>query len=89
VIDHALTTGAAQVEVTEAAERAWVERLETGGRRFGNQPDCTPGYYNNEGRDAGRRGLLNSMGYPDGPVAYFRYIDEWRSSGEFEGLEFR
>jgi len=50
-------------------------------------PDCTPGYYNNEGQSSGRRGALNSMGYPDGPVAYFQCIDQWRSSGHFEGLE--
>ncbi len=29
------------------------------------------------------------MGYPEGPVAYFQYIDTWRTSGEFAGLEFR
>jgi hypothetical protein len=28
-------------------------------------------------------------GYPLGPVAYFDYIDGWRTSGEFSGLEFR
>ena len=28
-------------------------------------------------------------GYPQGPVAYFDYIDAWRNSGDFEGLEFR
>ena len=89
VVAHALATGAEEVEVTEAAEKAWVDLLEAGGRRFGNQPDCTPGYYNNEGRESGRRGLLNSVGYPEGPVAYFEYIDRWRTSGDFEGLDFR
>jgi cyclohexanone monooxygenase len=89
IIDHAVATGADEVEVTLDAETAWVERLEVGQRRFGGNPDCTPGYYNNEGHDAGRRGLLNSVGFPEGPVAYFRYIDEWRSSGDFAGLEFR
>jgi hypothetical protein len=29
------------------------------------------------------------MGYPEGPVAYFQYIDAWRNSGDFDGLEFR
>jgi len=29
------------------------------------------------------------VGYPAGPMAYFKYLDEWRESGEFEGLEFR
>ncbi|MDJ0769279.1 MAG: NAD(P)/FAD-dependent oxidoreductase [Ilumatobacter sp.] len=89
IVRHALDTGAHEVEVTAEAEQAWVGMLEAGGRRFGNQPDCTPGYYNNEGQDSGRRGLLNSVGYPEGPVGYFRYIDEWRTSGDFEGLEFR
>jgi hypothetical protein len=93
VIDHALTldTDGAEVtvEVTAEAERAWVERLEAGAvTRMTNSPDCTPGYYNNEGQSTGRRGVLNSMGYPEGPVAYFQYIDHWRSSGEFEGLDF-
>jgi hypothetical protein len=59
-----------------------------GGRRFANRPDCTPGYYNNEGHDAGPVALQNSVGYPAGPVAYFQYIDAWRSDGEFRGLTF-
>ena len=88
-IDHAITVGADEVEVSLEAETAWIELLEAGQRRFGDNPDCTPGYYNNEGQDAGRRGVLNSLSYPEGPVAYFRFIDEWRSSGEFSGLEFR
>ncbi len=89
IVAHALESGADEVEVTADAEQAWVEKLEGGGRRFGNQPDCTPGYYNNEGKGATRAGLRNSLGYPDGPVAYFDYIERWRNSGEFTGLEFR
>jgi cyclohexanone monooxygenase len=89
IVRHAEAVGAEEVEVTAEAEAAWIERLEAGGRRFGNRPDCTPGYYNFEGKDSGRRGLLNGLGYPEGPVAYFEYIREWRSSGEFEGLEIR
>jgi len=89
ILQHALEVGADEIETTADAEAAWVHRLEHGGRRFGNNQDCTPGYYNNEGRSPGRRGLLNSVGFPEGPVAYFAYIDGWRSSGRFEGLEFR
>ncbi len=89
VIRHAIDNDAAEVEVTAAAEDAWIEKLQAGGRTFGGAPDCTPGYYNNEGQDRGPAGLLNSLGYPDGPVAYFAYIKEWRESGAFEGLEFR
>ncbi len=61
----------------------------SGFRGFGGNPDCTPGYYNNEGQLAGRRGELNSAGFPEGPVAYFDHIAAWRSSGDFEGLDFR
>jgi len=90
IVSHALEIGAEEVEVTEEAEQAWVARLEAGAAsRMTQHPDCTPGYYNNEGQSTGRRGVLNSMGYPEGPVAYFQYIDNWRSSGSFDGLEFR
>ena len=41
-----------------------------------------------KGRIPGSRGELN-VGYPAGAQAYFRYLDEWRRSGRFEGLEFR
>jgi cyclohexanone monooxygenase len=89
IIAHAEEIGADEVEVTEAAESDWIAMLEANPRQFAGSPDCTPGYYNNEGQDPGRRGLLNSLGYPEGPVAYFDYIDRWRTSGDFEGLEFR
>ncbi|MEO6652233.1 MAG: NAD(P)/FAD-dependent oxidoreductase [Ilumatobacteraceae bacterium] len=89
MIEHAVSVGADEIEVSPEAEASWVARLEAGQRMFGGNPDCTPGYYNNEGKDAGRAGVLNRLGYPEGPVAYFTYIDEWRTSGDFEGLEFR
>jgi cyclohexanone monooxygenase len=54
-----------------------------------SNPDCTPGYYNNEGRPTGRREKLNLVGYPGGAVAFFEFIEGWRTSGKFEGLEFR
>ena len=89
VIAHALRVGAEEVEVTEDAEQAWVEALEGATSSFLGNPDCTPGYYNNEGGPIGRRERLNASGYPLGPVAYFDHIERWRSSGRFEGLDFR
>jgi len=89
IVSHALEVGAEQVEVTAEAEQAWVHLLESNPRSFGGDLDCTPGYYNNEGKPIGRKERLGASGYPDGPVAYFRYIAEWRSSGDFKGLEFR
>ncbi len=89
VVAHAVETEATEVEASEEAEQAWVTMLAENGRLFGNDPTCTPGYYNNEGQDRGPRARLDFAGYPAGPVAYFDFIDQWRTSGEFEGLEFR
>ena len=61
----------------------------------GTEYELDAGYYNNagcyhnEGQGSGRRGPLNSLGYLDGPVAYFDYIDRWRQTGDFAELEFR
>jgi cation diffusion facilitator CzcD-associated flavoprotein CzcO len=88
IVRHAVDEGAREVEVTKAAEDEWVALLLTGAGRMIGSADCTPGYYNNEGQDPGPRAKLN-VGYPAGASAYFRYIDEWRTSGRFEGLEFR
>ena len=89
IVKHALEEGSEQVEVTADAEESWIDQLVS--RRGGimGSPDCTPGYYNNEGRPMGRREQLNGSGYPQGAVAFFDYIDQWRSSGDFAGLEFR
>ncbi|MFN8642628.1 MAG: NAD(P)/FAD-dependent oxidoreductase [Candidatus Binatia bacterium] len=89
IVRHALDTGSSQVEVTAAAEQAWIELIESSPQAFLGNPDCTPGYYNNEGKPIGHRERLNLSGYPHGAVAYFHYIDGWRRSGAFEGLEFR
>jgi len=51
-------------------------------------PDCTPGYYNNEGHPPSPAMRYN-LGYPTGPHAFFRYMEEWRAAGTFDGLEFR
>jgi cyclohexanone monooxygenase len=87
VIKHALDNGFTEVEVTREAENAWIELLLTGaGRMIGSQ-DCTPGYYNNEGQPPGPRARLN-VGHPAGAMAFFRHIDAWRRSGQFDGLRF-
>ena len=89
VIAHAERTGATRVEVSEEAERAWVELVESSDDSILSDPDCTPGYYNNEGKPLGPADRRSFARYPAGPVAYFHHIDAWRRSGQFAGLEFR
>lgn len=87
-VRHTLDQGHQEVEVTETAEAAWIEVLLSGpGRMIGSQ-DCTPGYYNNEGLDPGP-GAKFHVGYPKGASAYFEYLKNWRSDGQFSGLCFR
>jgi cation diffusion facilitator CzcD-associated flavoprotein CzcO len=88
IVKHALDGGHKEVEVTQEAQDAWIELLLTGMGRMMGAPDCTPGYYNNEGQNPGPAARLN-VGYPAGATAYFKYIDAWRKSGQFEGLAFR
>ncbi len=87
IVRQALDIGAKEVEVTQEAQDAWVELLLTGPGRMLGSPDCTPGYYNNEGQDPGP-GAKYYVGYPAGAMAYFKYLDGWRAKGAFEGLTF-
>lgn len=87
VVAHAVKQGSAEVEVTKKAEDDWLELLSTSVRPGIGGPDCTPGYYNNEGQPL-TAASKRMVGYPAGAVAYFNYIEDWRNSGEFEGLAF-
>ena len=88
LIQHARAAGRAEIEVTKAAEDAWVDLLLSGPGRMLGSLDCTPGYYNNEGQDAGPAANF-FVGYPAGAMAYFRYLEDWRTTGAFDGLAFR
>lgn len=88
MVKHARDNGFREIEVTKEAEEEWLALLLTGGGRMLGAPDCTPGYYNFEGHEPPVYARYN-LGYPQGAMAYFKYIDQWRSSGDFSGVEFR
>jgi len=87
VMKHALDEGHDQVELTAEAEQEWLDLLASGPGMIIGSPDCTPGYYNNEGQPGGP-GAWTFVGYPMGATAYFTYLEEWRTRGDFEGLTF-
>ncbi len=87
VVQHALAGGHRTVEVTQAAQDAWVQLLLTGPGRMIGGPDCTPGYYNNEGA-APTEAARYAVGYPAGASAFFQYLKGWRETGRFDGLGF-
>ena len=89
ILSAARERGATRVEVTPEAEAAWTAPMAEAEQGILGSPDCTPGYYNNEGGPVGRRERLNAGRYPGGPPAYFSYIEHWRTTGDFEGLVIR
>jgi len=87
VVSHAEAQGARTVEPKLQAEDAWVELILTGqGSMFGST-ECTPGYYNNEGRGFDQR-FRQAQGHPEGPKAFFQLMADWRAEGRFEQLDF-
>ncbi|MBJ7505181.1 MAG: monooxygenase, partial [Ilumatobacteraceae bacterium] len=88
VIARAEATGARQVEPTQVAENDWLTFITSNQRGLRGNPDCTPGYYNNEGQPISQSDMFNGSGHPGGPIAFFEFLDAWRQTGEFAGLEF-
>jgi cation diffusion facilitator CzcD-associated flavoprotein CzcO len=86
VVAHARGAGHQRVEVTPEAQDAWMEKMIANPIMRSFLSTCTPGYYNNEGGELSAHALFG--GYVDGASAFFRYIEQWRTSGEFAGLRF-
>ena len=89
IIGHALENGCTEVEVTREAEDAWVQTILgfEGGPLAGlGGPDCTPGYYNNEGQEHPH--AAQSAPWGGGSIGFFKLLDDWRAAGSFEGLQF-
>ncbi|GLY38922.1 monooxygenase [Amycolatopsis sp. NBRC 101858] len=80
VVAEAERRGDVLVEPSAAAEEAWQHTIATGApiaeATFAFDAECTPGYYNQEGRP--RRG---PQFYPAGPAAFHELMDIWRRTG--------
>ena len=85
MVKHALDNGYKTIEVTKEAEDTWVDLLMTGPGMMLGSPDCTPGYYNNEGKSS-ERGAQNGF-YGGGSIEFFKILEDWRAEGSLEGME--
>ncbi len=86
IVAEATARQARTVETTAAAESKWVDTIiELAQLRRKFFEECTPGYYNNEGKPGERSG--QNAWYGAGPVAYFDVLTKWREAGDLEGLE--
>ena len=88
ILQQARERGAEVVEPTAEAESAWVATIRSKAlltRAF--QMECTPGYYNNEGKPGQGTGITDEQ-YGGGPIEFHELIRKWRSDGKMAGLRF-
>jgi len=86
VIGEALRRGAEAVEVTQAAQDAYVarfEELEPDSSAFTRE--CTPSYFNNEGEEKPKWALFRPWG--PGWHDFQAMLAAWRDAGDLEGLD--
>jgi cyclohexanone monooxygenase len=85
IIERALDQNIPALEVSEDAEAEWVDTILQLSDRFAAfAAECTPGYYNNEG-NPGRTGRQNGF-YFGGPTEFVQILQDWRATGEMQGL---
>lgn len=73
------------IEATKEAEKEWISEIIESSRMMADfQENCTPGYYNNEGKI---NNIPQNNRYGGGAVAFYELLEEWRSKGNLEGLE--
>jgi cyclohexanone monooxygenase len=86
IIGEAREQNLRTVEASAQAEEEWVQTiisLARLGQKF--LEECTPGYYNNEGKPGERSG--QNTAYGAGSPAFFQLMEEWRQEGSLAGLE--
>ena len=86
VLDTMRSGKARAFEASEQAENDWVETIVKYSRA--RQPflnECTPGYYNNEGKPDER--TARNSPYWRGPMSFLRIWEKWRAEGSLPGLE--
>jgi cation diffusion facilitator CzcD-associated flavoprotein CzcO len=79
--------GAKKIEVSHEAEQDWVAEMNSKakvGAQF--RAECTPGYYNNEGKAGNPHGFFANQ-YMAGPIRFFEILDHWRSEGNLHGCD--
>jgi len=77
------------LEPTAEAQDAYVREVRSLarlGQRF--FMECTPGYYNSEGAPGNPYGTNTDM-YGAGPRKFFEILENWRSSGDMNGMMLR
>ncbi|MEX2482211.1 MAG: NAD(P)/FAD-dependent oxidoreductase [Gammaproteobacteria bacterium] len=77
------------LEPTQQAEADWLALVTAPNAMTEYLANCTPGYYNAEGNaKANNDGFLQGH-YPEGGLAFYEMLAEWRAQGDYAGLTAR
>jgi cation diffusion facilitator CzcD-associated flavoprotein CzcO len=88
IIKHAQLRQAQVIEPTAEAEADWVRTIkETPLQNEKFFSECTPGYYNAEGK-LGNGGFFSDL-YGAGPLVFYDLVNDWRKNGGMKGLQFQ
>ncbi|WP_232665015.1 flavin-containing monooxygenase [Pseudonocardia sp. TRM90224] len=88
IVRHCAEHDVRTVEATAEAEAEWVATIvRLGELRRSFQEECTPGYYNNEGK-ASPSAAKNSP-FGAGSVRFIEMLESWRADGSLAGLQLR
>jgi cation diffusion facilitator CzcD-associated flavoprotein CzcO len=88
ILKTVIKRGATTIEVESAAVDQWVETIRTAPQNkalFEFFLECTPGYYNSEGKAKSMDDLFIGGRYGPGALAYYRLLEEF-SDGRLEGF---
>ena len=86
IIAECQKRGVTVVEASEQAEADWVQTvIDSAISRQEFAEECTPGYYNNEGKPSAL--AAQNGAYGRGPIAFIKLIEQWRAEGAMQGLE--
>jgi len=85
ILEKLKDKGATRIEASQEAEEKWIETIIDKARITADfQENCTPGYYNNEGKI---NQTPQNNTYGGGPIEFFSLMKKWRSQENLEGLE--
>jgi cyclohexanone monooxygenase len=88
LVNECLETQVRAVEVSEEAQSEWVATIRSLSiQREKFAAECTPGYYNNEGKP--NPVAVQNSPYGAGPIAFVKVLEDWRADGSLAGLEVR
>jgi cyclohexanone monooxygenase len=86
VIKHAADHQVRTLEASENAEKDWIQTIiSVAMMRQKFLEECTPGYYNNEGKPS--VAAVRNGPYGAGSIAFIKLLEDWRAEGSLKGLE--